>query len=244
MENQPLINVDQGTFTSLPVPLRSDLLSSQVFKIIADAIFQGKIQPGQVLRELPLSKTLGVSQATVREALNQLGQVGLVVRIPNQGTMVTQLNGKELRDRLRIRLVLEELAAANAARSITEEDVTRLKELARSIASAVAANSDLELTQADQEFHRYIWRISRSPILFRTLDLVTTPIFAFVSILYRMASPTLHIESHEDIVAALRTGNPDVARTAIRSHIERPYGTILSARERDLEGSLPDLLRP
>ena len=52
-------------------PVKAESLSAQVFETIRDAIFRGELKPGETLRELGLAKSLNVSQATVREALEQ-----------------------------------------------------------------------------------------------------------------------------------------------------------------------------
>src|ERR1700732_3057834 len=85
-EGDALIRSQEGQ-GQLPQPVRTDSLASQAFTIIKDAIFTGQFQPGQLLRELHLARMLNVSQATIREALVQLEQVGLVVREQNRHTM-------------------------------------------------------------------------------------------------------------------------------------------------------------
>jgi DNA-binding GntR family transcriptional regulator len=225
--------------TLLPSPVRPAPLSSQVFRILRDAIFTGKIQPGQALREQQLAKALGVSQSTVREALAQLEHIGLAIRRSNQGTTVTQLNAEELRERLRVRLVLEELAATEACRWLTDDDIGRLQAIAEAIAAAMASGTGFEIVAADMEFHRLIWRISRMPILYRILDQLTTPLFAFTGVLYRIgiiSSP--NALPHSDIVTALRSRDPEVVRKAIRNHVERPYGAIMSSEDQDFDQRL------
>ena len=77
----------------------------------------GKIRPSTRLRELHLARSLGVSQSTIREALFQLEHSGLVVRVPNSGTTVASFSEDELRERIEVRLVLEEEAFVKASRS-------------------------------------------------------------------------------------------------------------------------------
>jgi DNA-binding GntR family transcriptional regulator len=75
-------------------PVRADSLRQQAFEILRDAIFVGKIQPGDILRELQLARNMGVSQSTLREALSQLEHVGPVIRQPNRATTVAKLGPK------------------------------------------------------------------------------------------------------------------------------------------------------
>lgn len=223
-----------------PAPVRADPLRRQVFDILRHAIFAGNIRPGEILRELQLARNLGVSQSTAREALGQLEHVGLVVRQPNRSTTVTNLGAKEVSDRLKMRLALEELAFAEAATTITEQDLAELENIARSIAGSIAAGSFCEMGQADLAFHRRIWLVSGNSVLYQTLNAITTPLFAFLGVLQKMASISPQsTQPHEALIAALRTCDPDRAREAIRGHILLSYGSIMEAQPKTVERSLP-----
>ena len=101
----------RGPLSSLKrPPLRSAVLDS-----IRAAIFAGRFRPGDPLKEIVIARDLGVSQATVREALLQLEHVGLVQRVPNIGSTVTRLSVAELCERVQLRVVLEAIAAVERA---------------------------------------------------------------------------------------------------------------------------------
>src|SRR5262245_63856832 len=100
-------------------PVKNRALSDDVFETLRDAIFSGRLKPGDPLRELHLAKELAVSQATVRDALVKLERFGLVVRIPNKETIVTPHTSREIRERIAIRATLEELAFLEAAGRLT-----------------------------------------------------------------------------------------------------------------------------
>lgn len=215
--------------TDLPQPVRPSTLAAQVFDILKDQIFTGRLSPGEALREAQLARALGVSQATVREALVQLQQIDLVVRTPNKGTAVTQFTRAEVRHRLAVRLVLEELACAECAVRMTEADFAELDGLAANIAAAIERGDSIERSQADLRFHRYIWEKSGNPILLQTLAHLTASLFAFLSVKQRIASAHYGADYtiHEQIAQALRSRDPEKAREAIRAHIESAYGAIL-----------------
>jgi len=183
-----------------------------------------------------LARTLQVSQATVREALVQLEQFGLVVRIPNKGTTVTNLSSQEVRHRLRVRMVLEELAAVEAAPRLSQEEFLELEDYAGKIAEAIAADSYFDLSQADLHFHRFIWEKSANPVLYRMLDQLTTPLFAFLGILHKISSRDQRkTKPHEHIIDALRSQDPELVRAAIRYHIEGSYSQFLDSDAADLQ---------
>ncbi|MGC9333129.1 MAG: GntR family transcriptional regulator, partial [Anaerolineae bacterium] len=57
-------------------------LSDRVYEALRDAIIDGRLEPGQWLRQEALAQELGVSQMPIREALKRLVAEGLAERIP------------------------------------------------------------------------------------------------------------------------------------------------------------------
>src|SRR4051794_29872691 len=82
-------------------------IPQQVFKVLRDAITNGEILPGERLRERFLAEKMNVSQSSMREALERLSHLGLVVRNPNRGTCVTKFTNQEVIDQLKVRMLLE-----------------------------------------------------------------------------------------------------------------------------------------
>lgn len=210
--------------------VRTHSLSKQVFESLKDAIFSGKFQPGEQLRELHLAEMFEVSQSTVRGALVELEQAGLVVREQNRKTTVTSFTREEILDRLAMRIALEELAFTMAARRMEEADFKKLSAIAKTIQKAIHRGSHHDLTISDLSFHHFIWKQARSPILFRTLDQLTMPLFAFLGVLQKKRLRDIRAtKSHEVLIDALRGRNEAKIRRAIREHIEGSYQPILES---------------
>lgn len=207
--------------TPLPTPIRADSLSRQVFGILKEAVFDGKFQQGELIAEIKIAKWLNVSQATVREALVLLEQNGLVVRQKNRKTQVNRLTTDEVRDRVAMRVALEPLAAVKAAEVMNSEDLAKLGGMAKQTPVADEGKR-LSSTLADLEFHRYIWERTGSPILARTLEQLTTPLFAFVE-----PDQWETGASHLLLVEALRNRDREVIIHRVRNHIEDAYRSFL-----------------
>ena len=221
----------------LPQPVRTDSLASQAFTIVKDAIFTGQFQPGQLLRELHLARMLNVSQATIREALVQLEQVGLVVREQNRHTMVTNFTRDEVRDRLNIRIALEELAAVEASKLMGEAEIGELEQLAEEIGRTIQKGDWYDNVRADIRFHEFVWSHSGSPILAKMLTQLTTPLFAFLAVLHHAGMDNLKATSpHEEIVKAIAAKEPEQVRRHMRAHVENSYQEFLSSSVPRLDG--------
>jgi len=221
---------------ALPQPVRANPLSNQLFNILKEAIFAGKFQPGEALRELHLARTMSVSQATVREALTQLEQSGLVVRTQSRRTTVTSLTQEEVRDRIALRITLEELAFQKASERMTGEDFEELEKLAAAIDEGIRKGDCLHMTLADMRFHQFVWEKAGSPVLLRMLDQLTTPLFAFLSLLHGTGMHDLRSgRPHSELVNALRSHNAVAIRSAINSHIGRSYSAFLESNTPSLD---------
>jgi DNA-binding GntR family transcriptional regulator len=206
-------------------PLKTGPLSDSVFETLRLLIFSGQFPPGAPLRELHLARELNVSQSTVRQALIQLEQFGLVVRTPNIGTEVTRLTPQDIRERVEMRTLLEAHAIRQAAPRMTEDAFRALDERLEALTAAIERNDYFEEAQADLAFHRFIWLQSGNPTLYRTLDQIAVPLFAFVSILRgtRREHLATVVASHAGLVQALRSGEPGAIDDALRQHFESGF---------------------
>src|SRR5262245_45677450 len=221
-------------------PVKNRALSDDVFETLRDAIFSGKLKPGDPLRELRVAKELSVSQATVRDALVKLERFGLVVRVPNKETIVTRHSSREIRERVAIRATLEEMAFLEAARALTEEDYVALEGKLRRVSDSFKRKEYFEAAQFDLDFHRYIWRRAGNETLAEMLDYLTTPLFAFISILRSVGAEELKdvVAPHEDLLAALRSKRSSRIRQAVRKHIIGSYNGFLTSGVESLEEML------
>jgi DNA-binding GntR family transcriptional regulator len=212
--------------TKLFEPVKEGSVVSRVASAIRSAIFSGKLHPGDALLESQLAKDFQVSQTSVREALLQLEQFGLVRRVASRGTIVTQLSPQDVREHVELRTMLEQTAAVRAARQLTPEHFKELQKQIDEISRAVSANAYFESALADLDFHRCIWKASGNSLLYNTLDRIATPMFAFISIWRSSHHQDLKrvVHSHEEIVLALRKGEPKAVKASLKEHFDDSYG--------------------
>lgn len=214
------------------VPLSAN--SSRSEAIVAQlraAIFEGRYPPGTPLREIKLAREMAVSQATVRESLQKLEYAGLVVRVPNVGTTVVRLTPRDIRERVDLRAELEVWAAKQAARRIAAGDYAELGRRLRTLSAAVKADKHYEAAQADLAFHRYVWQCSGNQTLAATLEHVTVPLLAFVSLLRHMGFEHLPdvVAAHEPLIEALRSADDARIEAAFREGATRSYRQFMDA---------------
>jgi DNA-binding GntR family transcriptional regulator len=201
-------------------------VQDRIIHAVRKSIYSGQLRPGDPLLEMHLARQHGVSQTTVREALAKLEHSGMVQRVRNRGTFVTKLSIQELREYFRLRVVLEGLAAVDAAPRMNSKDFSELRARLDRHSKAAARNAYFDASQYDLEFHRLIWEFACDRTLYRTLDQIAAPMFAYIS--FRRSSGREDLQrvlyGHEPIWAAMKSGVPDAIRSAVRSHIESSYG--------------------
>ena len=92
------------------------------YNAIKISLSSGKLKPGDWLRQIAIAEELGVSQATARDALDQLVIEGLAERIPRKGVRVPFISPNDLRDIYELRILSEGLAWQAAAEKITQKE--------------------------------------------------------------------------------------------------------------------------
>src|SRR5436309_13027960 len=97
----------------LPILTRTE----QVRRAILQQILSGRLRPGERLLEARLSKELGVAQATVNAALQDLHNQGLVTKLLNRSTNVSRYTLEDIERLFAVRVLLEPAAAAAVAAS-------------------------------------------------------------------------------------------------------------------------------
>lgn len=206
-------------------------LVDQVRESIQAAITSGRLDPGERLREIPLSKHFGVSTTPVREALRRLESDGLVQVHPRRGAVVTALQDGVVSDLYDLRLVLEAEAVRLAvARSELELGpvYSLLGELERLVDVGDAA-----FAEVDVQFHRAIDDLGGNRELAAEAERVhrriqAARVRASVPGRLRIAQ-----DQHAEIVEALRKRQPEQAQEAVRRHITSAKDNVLGfLRER------------
>lgn len=202
----------ESLFQAVPKPLISDSITNAIEK----AIVKGILKPGQKLFLNELASQFQVSQIPVREALNRLAAMGLIIRKPNQGTFVVEFSLDELEAILEVRDASEGLAVRLAAERATQEDIHNLHKLIAQMEKAASAENMIQLCEVDIMFHRTLWACTRNPFLEKSLEALILPMFGF-----NMASHLPQIElasyarKHERIVDAVAKGDGDLAEKQI-----------------------------
>jgi DNA-binding GntR family transcriptional regulator len=141
------------------------------------AILAGDLKPGQPLVETLLAQWCGVSRTPIREALLRLEQDGLVRR-SDRGLTVRERSPEEILDIYEARTVLEATVGRVAAERRTDHDVRLLRASVQRGRRVV--KDDLPgMVEANQQFHRMLWRACHNESLIDLLERVSLHLARF-----------------------------------------------------------------
>jgi GntR family transcriptional repressor for pyruvate dehydrogenase complex len=212
-------------------PMERPRLYEQLVERLVTLIREMALQPGDKLPpERELSAQLGVSRASVRQALVVLEVQGLVeVRhgegailrhtAPNRAVVAAlRTHERRLRDVHDAREALEVKIAELAAARRTDADLEAIDDALQFMAGEVEAG-DRGLG-GDQRFHHAVTEAAHSPVLEDLMEQISDAIRETrIESLSQPGRPQKSLRSHRKIAEAIRAGDRRAAARAMRAHI-------------------------
>jgi len=196
--------------------------TEQVRREILHQILTGVLRPGQRLLEAKLSKELGVSQATVNAALQDLHNQGVVTKLLNRSTRVNRYTLEDIEKLFAVRALLEPAAVAAVSAAWSSEAQACLQEQVDQLRRAASTNDLGKLGIADYTFHQEIYRLSENQFLMQASQAIAAAPLAYILCDHIEARPEDFLsmaEDHQDIVLAIAEG-PEAAERVTRKIIE------------------------
>lgn len=209
-----------GTTASL-LGLQKKSLREQALSALRAAITSGELEPGRHLVETELSEMLQISRGTLREALRQLEQEGLLSAGPRGRLSVRHLDAKEIRDIYSVRAALESLAARTLCELPDREHILSSLRAAVDAMTAATKGTLEERVECDLEFHRTLCRLTGNETLLHSWESLEGSIR--MSIMFagqEKGVKNMRVDRHHEIVAAIETGDAALARKTIREHMD------------------------
>lgn len=206
-------------------PVRREVLSDGVYRKIRAHLLSDGVEQGSRLSIDALAKRYQVSQTPVREALPRLESEGLVVKRALAGysaTLPLDLQGFD--DLFEMRHLLEPAAAGHAAMTATDEELTVLDSILRTMSTS-APHDDVaryrEFASLDELFHKTIASMSRNSLLADAIDRLQVRKHFYKMYYYEQGLTDNAMDEHQRVLIALREHDPIRASRAMLDHIEQ-----------------------
>lgn len=205
-------------------------LRQQALTALRRAITAGELPPGTHLVETELSEMLQISRGTLREALRELQQQGLVSAGPRGRLSVRSLEPREIQDIFTVRAALESLAARLLSNRDDRGDaVDTLRRAMEEMARAEKRGLE-EQIEADLEFHRTLCILTGNETLLQSWQSLEGSIR--MSIMFAgigRAVRNMGVDRHAEIVDAIESGDADRARITIIAHMDDAAANLVAA---------------
>ena len=199
----------------------------RVTDVIRGAIVRGEYAPNQRLIEADLSDAFSASRATVRTALLELANEGLVERLPNKGSRVRAISVDEAIEILEVRIGVEGLCAAKTAAQVTDDEVAEFLRLRQDMITAVAEGDLVEYARLHQLLDQRVRVLSHhataSAVLGRLHAQSVRHQFKLSS---RPQRAKVSVLEHAAIIDAIVARDPDAAQQAVRDHLLSVIGAL------------------
>jgi DNA-binding FadR family transcriptional regulator len=246
-------NSSDPRFREIPRERVSDRVANELLKLIGD----GRLTPGERLPgERQLATMMGVSRVSIRAALQQLKEQGLLSAVQGGGTrllaaareidpdvgQLLRIDAENLNDLIAIRTVLEVWAARRAAERATTQQIADLENAHRELAQS--GGDRQRRAEGDVRFHRALARASGSKVYLHLMERLRDTLEATLDyqrseILRSPEEEQAVVAQHGAIVAAIRDRDPAAAAAAAQAHLDfvrdRHRGNVAAAASQAAE---------
>lgn len=233
-------------------PVQADRLSHAVVRQIEQLILRGILRPGDRLpSERELSERMGVSRPSLREAVAELQDRGLLAPRAGSGIYVSDVLGSAFSnalvdlfsrhdeavfDYLAFRRDLEGLAVARAAEAGTASDLAVIDNLYHKMEAAHGKRNPSEEARLDADFHLAIVEASHNVIMLHMMrslyQLLREGVFYNRQVMFRQRTTrSALLAQHAAINSALQARDPAAARRAIEDHLDYVEAALFADRQ-------------
>lgn len=222
-------------------PVETEKLSTAVVRQIEELILRGILQPGQRLpAERSLADRLSVSRPSLRDAVSQLQDQGLLVTKAGAGIYVADVLGsafspalvelfsrheQALFDYISFRRDMEGLAAERAARLASDTDLQVVQAVFDKMQAAHDSRNSAEEARLDADFHMSIIEASHNVVMLHMMrsmyQLLREGVFYNRNVMFKQQTKRAELlDQHRAINACLQARDPQGARNAVQAHLD------------------------
>lgn len=206
--------------------------SETIIDDILEYIVKNKLKADDKLpNEFELAEILGVGRSTVREGVKALISRNILEIRRGDGTYVSPKQGRiddplglmffedkycAGMDFLELRILIEPTVASLAAKNVTKEDVLEIEQACLNVDEMILKGENH--LHKDLEFHTIIAEKSGNIAMLRLVPIIGQAVFLFGNI-NRLSLVKETMETHHDIVDAIKIGDSAGARDAMYMHL-------------------------
>ena len=207
-------------------------ISEMVFRKIWESIVTQELPPGEKITEEYLSKSFEVSRTPLREAIQRLVEIGMIVKQSNRALMVSELNRKNLRDLSVMHEHLEGLIAYEIweKNKAGEVNLDTLKEWNERMGKFAKMEDQAMLIECGLAFHQELRGLSDN----RAAKVALEKVLLGLEPYRRMAILSMErhhqvVREQNDFLKALEGKDGDKVEQTMRTHLRNVAESFMDA---------------
>ncbi|MEU1597937.1 GntR family transcriptional regulator [Streptomyces sp. NPDC005708] len=182
------------------------------------AIIEGRLVPGERIRQDALAEQFGVSRIPVREALKSLATVGLLKHTMNSGFAVSQLDESEMVQIYWMRQLIED-ALMKPLPDVDAGNIDDLRALNLQMTEASDNGDIVQMTNINRTFHFEMFGWTGQDLVVDTLAQLWDLSMPYHSTyLYDRQTREQVIREHDALIEALENGDADLYQQVAAAH--------------------------
>ncbi len=242
--------------------INPERISDTVIKQIERLILRGILRPGERLpSERAMSEQMGVSRPSLREAIANLEERGLLSTRAGSGIYVADVLGsafseplialfsshqEALFDYISFRRDLEGLAAERAASLSSDTDLKVISAIFKKMEAAHAKRNPAEEAALDAEFHMAIVEASHNVFMLHMMrsmfEMLRAGVFYNRKIMFKQRTTReALLDQHRAIHDAILNRDPTGARRAVEQHLSYVEDCMHQERKSDANETIAKL---
>ncbi len=235
-------------------PIQKTSATTRVFEALHELIATGRFRRGEKLPpQDELARQLGVSRNTLREAVNKLSTMGLlvsrqgvgtVVELPSPGGYLTALSGQFLLDPLSVRefiearISIERTTVRLAVERAQPTEISHVRSILKEQRKALQQANGAEFTRYDTAFHFKLAEMSGNRVLHKFLETIQDMLQRFIGEVSQLPGAIEDAFAfHTRMVRAIAAKDSDMAERQIVLHLFDVVRRIESNLKIDLQQS-------
>jgi DNA-binding GntR family transcriptional regulator len=159
--------------------IRAESLTDQVYSLLEREIVEGRMKPGERIREKELAQRLGISRTPIREALLKLEMAGIVVCNSRRSYNVRILTAADISEVFEILGILEGAAVTSLEQNVTEQDLALLEQYNEKMAETAKTRDFHTFGAWNEKFHDVLLSKSKNRSLLEVCDSIRRRIYVF-----------------------------------------------------------------
>ena len=205
--------------------MASESAAARIASQLRAEILHGDLAPGSKLAQVGLAERFGVSRIPVRDALAILAGEGLAQPLSNATAVVTRMSVEELQELYDLRELIEPRTTEIAVPNVGRADVLYMRKQLAVMSEPVDARTWLA---ANTEFHAAVYRRANRPRAVELIEYLRRLTDRYVYLHLAVIGQTGHIGSeHQEILAAVESGDAAAAARLTREHLAKAHDHIL-----------------